>query len=637
MKRYSTYITCLWLTIGVLLLSACSADVQEAAAVITPTAGADSCYINLHIENNTGMTRATEAATPAENAIYDGILCIFEGTDEATATLKTAVVIDQLIQNPGTTNDPQTVNITQRLAIGTHDYQSGQNLYALVLLNTTSTGFAIGGTNANELYFSGESQKDKTLSEVRALQILSVGSIDEHAGLYMTNAIQSGTSIMPIIDKSSVLFDTPAAAAGSAQRLTIKVERVAAKVTVINDIPAATTLSNIHLIGATSERPLIHSMSWTLASELSNGGATGADVFSLYEETSHQSGDVLYLPPTSSPTSIIVEVQLKDRSFLLGDCYGFRAWDINRLYTSQEELFNFYESGWEVQKVNYSAISSWTKEQVFLNAKVNVKKNGIADVVDVDLLSGKSGLTADEREDLTSLSETLASYTTVYRNGKMYYTFTVSELVSNNAYNLRLVEQSSTDSRQTAITFKLDEGINTGATFSNGTESLFSACSVTAGTNLATQTLRDGQTLFQPTAYSGSGGNATNNIDFMITPATGWTFTPSNVSFNTTRWGTDGGKVDVSWVGDGGTTSLETGVRPNRNNATPSYTAWSSLVSASGSTGQCGLRLNLYDLGTSKQVGFSDVIIEGTLRKETGIVSPTQSISGIGRDKPIEN
>lgn len=637
MKRYSTYITCLWLTIGVLLLSACSADVQEAAAVITPTAGADSCYINLRIENNTGMTRATEAATPAENAIYDGILCIFEGTDEATATLKTAVVIDQLIQNPGTTNDPQTVNITQRLAIGTHDYQSGQNLYALVLLNTTSTGFAIGGTNANELYFSGESQKDKTLSEVRALQILSVGSIDEHAGLYMTNAIQSGTSIMPIIDKSSVLFDTPAAAAGSAQRLTIKVERVAAKVTVINDIPAATTLSNIHLIGATSARPLIHSMSWTLASELSNGGATGADVFSLYEETSHQSGDVLYLPPTSSPTSIIVEVQLKDRSFLLGDCYGFRAWDINSLYTSQEELFNFYESGWEGQKVYYSAISSWTKEQVFLNAKVNVKKNGIADVVDVDLLSGKSGLTAAERENLTRLSETLASYTTVYRNGKMYYTFTVSELVSNNAYNLLLVEQSENDSRQTAITFKLDEGINTGATFSNGTESLFSASSVTAGTNLATQTLRDGQTLFQPTAYSGSGGNATNNIDFMITPATGWTFTPSNVSFNTTRWGTDGGKVDVSWVGDGGTTSLETGVWPNRNNATPSYTAWSSLVSASGSTGQCGLRLNLYNLGITKQVGFSDVVIEGTLRKETGIVSPTQSISGIGRDKPIEN
>lgn len=634
MKRYSTYITCLWLTIGVLLLSACSADVQEAAAVITPTAGADSCYINLHIENNTGMTRATEAATPAENAIYDGILCIFEGTDEATATLKTAVVIDQLIQNPGTTNDPQTVNITQRLAIGTHDYQSGQNLYALVLLNTTSTGFAIGGTNANELYFSGESQKDKTLSEVRALQILSVGSIDEHAGLYMTNAIQSGTSIMPIIDKSSVLFDTPAAAAGSAQRLTIKVERVAAKVTVINDIPAATTLSNIHLIGATSARPLIHSMSWTLASELSNGGATGADVFSLYEETSHQSGDVLYLPPTSSPTSIIVEVQLKDRSFLLGDCYGFRAWDKNRLYTSQEELFNFYESGWEGQKDDYSAISSWTKEQVFLNAKVSLLASG---KVDVDLLSGKSGLSTAARDELISLSNTLANFTTLYRNGKMYYTFTVSELVSNNAYNLRLVDQSSTDSRQTAITFKLDEGISSAPTFSNGTESLFSASSVTAGSNLVTQTLRDGQTLFQPTANSGSGGNATNNIDFMITPATGWTFTPSNVSFNTTRWGTDGGKVDVSWVGDGGTTSLETGVWPNRNNATPSYTAWSSLVSASGSTGPCGLRLNLYDLGTTKQVGFSDVVIEGTLRKETGIVSPTQSISGIGRDKPIEN
>ena len=634
MKRYSTYITCLWLTIGVLLLSACSADVQEAAVVVTPTAEADSCYINLRIENNTGMTRATEAATAAENAIYDGILCIFEGTDEATATLKTAVAIDQLIQNPGTTNDPQTVNITQRLATGTHAYQSGQNLYALVLLNTTSTGFAIGGTNANELYFGDELQTGNTLSEVRALSILSVGSINEHAGLYMTNAIQSGTSIMPVIDKGSVLFDTPdAAAAVSAPRLTIKVERVAAKVTVVNDIPAATTLSNIELIGATSEHPIIHSMSWTLASELSNGGVTGADVFSLYEETSHQSGDVLYLRPTSSPTSIIVEVQLKDRSFLLSDCYGFAAYFPKRLYTSQEELISFYRSGWEGQKVNYSyeGIRSWTEDQVFLNAKVSLLATG---KVDVDLLSGKSGLSAAAREELISLSETLANFTTLYRNGKMYYTFTVSELVSNNAYNLRLVEQSSTDSRQTAITFKLDEGINTGATFSNGTASLFTASSVTAGSNLATQTLKGGQTLFQPTTYYGSSGNATNNIDFMITPDIGWTFTPNRVSFNTTRWGTDGGKVDVSWVGDGGTTSLETGVWPNRNNATPSYTAWSELVSASGSTGQCGLRLNLYDLGITKQVGFSDVVIEGILTKPTGIATPTQSIKGIGRDTP---
>ena len=119
--KNSLYILTLGLLLGTLFLTACQSDAlpneDNGKPVVSCT---DSCYLNLQIVNNTKpTTRATIAATAAENAVYDGILCIFEGPDEVTATLKTAVAIDQLIKNPGSTDNPQTMNITQRLAYGT--------------------------------------------------------------------------------------------------------------------------------------------------------------------------------------------------------------------------------------------------------------------------------------------------------------------------------------------------------------------------------------------------------------------------------------------------------------------------------------------------------------------------------------
>ena len=154
-----------------MFLAACQSDAlpgENTGSGQHITAHNDSCYINLRIVNsNAAMTRATEAAMAAENAVYDGILCIFEGADETSATLKTATVIDQLINNPG---NSASVEITQRLATGTHAY--GTNLYVLALLNTTSTGFRVSG---NDLLFDDSSQKNKTISQIQDLVIHSVG------------------------------------------------------------------------------------------------------------------------------------------------------------------------------------------------------------------------------------------------------------------------------------------------------------------------------------------------------------------------------------------------------------------------------------------------------------------------------
>ena len=125
----------------------------------------------------------------------------------------------------------------------------------------------------------------------------------------------------------------------------------------------------------------------------------------------------------------------------------------------------------------------------------------------------------------------------------------------------------------------------------------------------------DVQTRFQPSVSNEGQANEANAINFYFIPKKGMIFTPTHVSFHTTRYGTDGGKVDASWVATDGTlTSIKTAISPARNNASPNVTEISEdVVGANGSDGLCGLRLNLYSLGNTKQVGFSNIVIEGTL------------------------
>ena len=121
------------------------------------------------------------------------------------------------------------------------------------------------------------------------------------------------------------------------------------------------------------------------------------------------------------------------------------------------------------------------------------------------------------------------------------------------------------------------------------------------------------QTRIQPEA-KGSAAGEDNAIQFIIQPKFGYTFTPKSVSFQATRYGTDGGKLDVAWVNpDGTTVSLATGVQPNRNNnETQKYTDFSYEISgATVAEGACGLQINLYNLDTGKQYGFDKIVITG--------------------------
>ena len=166
----------------------------------------------------------------------------------------------------------------------------------------------------------------------------------------------------------------------------------------------------------------------------------------------------------------------------------------------------------------------------------------------------------------------------------------------------------------------------------------FVTSKVTYGSNLWIKDANSNQTRFEPYTQqnegeSGTAADETNAIKFLIQPNFGLAFTPKKVSLKTTRFGTDNGLLDFSWMNpDGSTVSLAVGVKPNRNNGNPNYTEVSyDITGATPAEGTCGLVVNLYHLQSAKQIGFRDIVIEGTLsgqEKEVPVLA-TITINGV--------
>lgn len=160
------------------------------------------------------------------------------------------------------------------------------------------------------------------------------------------------------------------------------------------------------------------------------------------------------------------------------------------------------------------------------------------------------------------------------------------------------------------------------ATYSAGTSEYFSSNWVDVGSGTP---IKDKNSMYdvtftrvEPTDQVNS---KTNNhyVSFNIRPASGLKFKPTSISFQTLRYGTDGGKVDVEWNSSNGTfTTIDTELKPNRNNSGSVTTATYdlSLLSIPESEGDCALFLYLYDLGNNKQVGYANIIVEGELTGE---------------------
>ena len=266
--------------------------------------------------------------------------------------------------------------------------------------------------------------------------------------------------------------------------------------------------------------------------------------------------------------------------------------------------------------------------QVTNGVEMQIPVKNAGDVITVKGYPGYSKYTiGNNAEELTNdntytakRSDAEAGYVAVTsKDGNNYY-------ISISVTQYAPKEMITLDNEPAMATFTFTDGTEgQTATFSNA--AYFLNSKVTHGDGLFIKDKNSGSgiemTRFEPNDQNNS-ADESNAIRFLIQAKPGFVFTPTKVALKATRFGTDNGLLDIAWQNvDGTTVTLATGVKPNRNNGVGAAISseegqkYSDLAyNVTGATpgeGACGLLVNLYHLQSGKQIGFADIIIEGTL------------------------
>lgn len=177
----------------------------------------------------------------------------------------------------------------------------------------------------------------------------------------------------------------------------------------------------------------------------------------------------------------------------------------------------------------------------------------------------------------------------------------------------------STVNAATTITWPFNTGAaGQTAIYSTGAEGYFNTDWVSLGSNMSYNSVKTDNgytfTAFQPVTTVGSTPGSEDYVSFSFRPKTGLTFTPDSVLFDSERFGTNGGLIDVYWKStDGTSTKLGSGIVPARNGTSTTTHTSINLTSLSipASNGDCSLIIFIYSLANNKQVGLANVTICG--------------------------
>ena len=132
------------------------------------------------------------------------------------------------------------------------------------------------------------------------------------------------------------------------------------------------------------------------------------------------------------------------------------------------------------------------------------------------------------------------------------------------------------------------------------------------------------QTLYKPSNNNAGSANDDDVLTFTIKQKKGLNFAPKTFAFESSKWGTGGGKFDVVAIAGGQETTLATAISPERNNAfsSLSYDLSKLMVDASGLV----LKIKVYGLASNKEYGFGSVVVTGDITGTPEAV-PTYTMS----------
>ena len=283
--------------------------------------------------------------------------------------------------------------------------------------------------------------------------------------------------------------------------------------------------------------------------------------------------------------------------------------------------------------------------QVATGAVFKIPVANAGDVVTIKGYPGYSKYTIGQEKTVRS-DESV--YTATEEDAQQGFVAVTS--ADNNNYYLSLSvlqkapkELATLDNEPATASFIFNAGTDGQQAEFGDAADYFVTSKVTYGSNLWIKDANSNQTRFEPYTQqnegeSGTAADETNAIKFLIQPNFGLAFTPKKVSLKTTRFGTDNGLLDFSWMNpDGSTVSLAVGVKPRRNNDSPNYSELSyDITGATPAEGTCGLVVNLYHLQSGKQIGFGEIVIEGTLSGQEKEVPVLATITVNGTEYSVE-
>lgn len=259
--------------------------------------------------------------------------------------------------------------------------------------------------------------------------------------------------------------------------------------------------------------------------------------------------------------------------------------------------------------------------QIRKGADMRVPVKNVGDEVTVRPYAGYSYFNFNGGDEITNSNKNenaTVTYSAKKADADRGYVSVISTNDNNYFYGISVVQKApkepiTLDKAEVKATFPFAEGTD-GQTATLSNADYFLGSKVAYGGELKLLDKRDGQTRFQPITKFTKADEA-NAIKFIITPKFGLSFTPVKVAVKSTRFGTDGGTLDIAWLNPDGTeVVLAEGLKPQRNNVSPNVSDFSyEVTGATPGEGACGLVIKLYNLDTSKQVGFADIVIEGTL------------------------
>ena len=183
------------------------------------------------------------------------------------------------------------------------------------------------------------------------------------------------------------------------------------------------------------------------------------------------------------------------------------------------------------------------------------------------------------------------------------------------------------DEKDFTLAWPLGKGTDDATAAEVKTPGLFSVAEFDHGKLIVSQQRTAGtsqQTLYKPSVHNAGSANDDDVLTFTIKPKKGLTFTPKSFSFESSKWGTGGGKFDVVAIAGGTEKLLAEAFSPARNNefSALNYDLSGVTLDANGLV----LKIKVYGLASNKEYGFGNVVVTGDVTGTPEAV-PTYTMS----------